>query len=375
MKRIIFTTITGVFLWFGCTTKKPFHVVNANEPAFVPDTAFSGYEDLSNPKFAALKKKYQLDTVFHGETDELKRILLLRNWIKKHIKIDNVGPYPGCGSPECILDEALKGHGFHCGHDMAVQNAIMNAYGYVTRCIGAGEGSPTGVDGFLEGHHGINEIWLNGYHKWFLSDAKYDYHFEKNGIPLSTLEVRESYLKNGAADITLAKGPDRMPTEVYPELGNRRKEHFARVYTWISWEKYNNRYILWPHDSSDIVMYQDDYYKTHTWIRDGKPHWAYNTKYLHLVSDRKAIEWTPNTIASKVIIEGDKVKIKLASNTPNFKSYQVKEISDRQPTDSGWKDVPATSDLELKNNRNEFIFRTMNTAGVTGPEHKVLIER
>jgi len=95
MKRIIFTTITGVFLWFGCTTKKPFHVVNANEPAFVPDTAFSGYEDLSNPKFAALKEKYQLDTVFHGETDELKRILLLRNWIKKHIKIDNVGPYPG----------------------------------------------------------------------------------------------------------------------------------------------------------------------------------------------------------------------------------------------------------------------------------------
>jgi len=370
MKNKLITAIAGTMLLLSCHTKKPFHVASVSNPGFIPDTAFAGYEDLSNPKFVALKEKYQLDTIFHGETDELTRILLLRNWIKKHIAIDNVGPYPGCGSPECILDEALKGHGFHCGHDMVVQNAVMNAYGYVTRCLGAGEGSLKGADGFLEGHHGINEIWLNSHHKWFLSDAKYDYHFEKNGIPLSTLEIRDAYLKNEAADITLVKGPDRVPTETYPELNNRLKKHFARVYTWISWEKYNNRYILWPKDSSDIVMYQDDYYKTHTWIRDGKPHWAYNTKYLHLVSDRSAIEWTPNTISSKVIIEKNKAKIELVSNTPNFKSYQVKELPNKE-----WKDVPASLELALKNEKNEFVFRTENTAGVTGPEHQIIIER
>lgn len=178
-------------LLFSCSTKKPFHLAPVNNPEFIPDTAFSGYENLSSPKFAALKEKYQLDTIFHGETDELKRILLLRNWIRSIIEIDNVGPYPDNGSPESILDEALKGHGFHCGHYMIVQNAVMNAYGYVTRCIGAGEGTPDG----LEGHHGINEIWLNSYHKWFLSDAKYNYHFEKNGVPLSALEIRDAYLK------------------------------------------------------------------------------------------------------------------------------------------------------------------------------------
>ena len=370
MKNILVIAIAGMLLLLTCNTKKPFHLTNLSNAQFIPDTAFSGYEDLSNPKFAALKEKYQLDTIFHGETDELKRILLLRNWIKKHISIDNIGPYPGCGSPECILDEALKGHGFHCGHDMAVQNAIMNAYGYVTRCLGAGEGSPEAVEGFLEGHHGINEIWLNSYHKWFLSDAKYDYHFEKNNIPLSALEIREDYLKNKAAGITLVKGPDRVTTEIYPELNNRHKEHFARVYIWLSWEKYNNRYVNWPNDSSDIVMLKDDYFKTHTWIRDGKPHWAYNTKYLHLVSDRNAIEWSPNTISSKVIIENNKARIELISNTPNFKTYQVRELSNEE-----WKDIPATLEIGLKNDKNEFIFRTMNLAGVTGPEHRVMIER
>lgn len=351
----------------SCNAQKPFHEVKVDNPVFYANTSFKTYEDLSSPKFKALKEKYQLDTIFHGEKDELKRILLLRNWIKEHIKIDNVGPYPGDGSPESILDEALKGHGFHCGHYMLVQNAVMNAYGYVTRCLGAGEGAPNE----LEGHHGINEIWLNSYHKWFLSDAKYNYHFEKNGVPLSALEIRDEYLKNKAVDISLVKGSDRVPTEIYPELNNRTKELFARIYTWLTWDKYNNRYVNWQKkDSAGLVMYQDDYFKSHTWIRDGKPHWAYNTRYLYLVSDRKAIEWTPNTIASKVVIEGSKARIDLNSNTPNLKTYQMKEQSD-----GDWKDVSNDVEIALKKDKKEIAFRIVNIAGVTGPEHKIIIER
>lgn len=370
IRRILKKQLTIIsflaLLLLNCNSKKVFHVRAVINPKSIPNTAFLKYEDLSAPKFEALKNRYQLDTIFHGETDELKRILLLRNWIKKQININNAGPYPGDGSPESILDEALKGHGFHCGHFMVVQNAIMNAYGYVTRCLGAGEGTPD----FLEGHHGINEIWLNTYHKWFLSDAKYDYHFEKDNIPLSALEVRDAYLKNAAADITLVKGPGRIPVAIYPELNNRSKALFARIYTWISWDKYNNRYTCWPNDSSDLVMYGDAYFKSHTWIRDGKPHWAYHTKYLHLTTDREAIEWTPNTISSKVVTEGNKARIELTSITPNLKTYQVKEMPG-----SCWNDVPGIVEMELKNNRNEIIFRTINIAGVTGPEHTIIIDR
>ena|SRR5437868_11156887 len=117
-------------------------------------------------------------------------------------------------------------------------------------------------------------------------------------------------------------------------------------------------------------MYQDAYSKDHVWIRDGKPHWAYNTRYLHWVSERKAIEWTPNTIASKVAIDRNRAKIKLNSNTPNLKTYQMKD----QPN-GDWKDVSNSVEVELKKNKNEMIFHTMNLAGVSGPEHTVIIER
>lgn len=365
MKISSFAIIAIVIISLNCSNK-PFHTVKISNPIFIPNSEFLACEDLSSPKFEALKEKYQLDTVFHGEKNELRKILLLRNWINKVISIDNIGPYPGDGSAESILNEALKGCGFHCGHFSMVQQAIMNAYGYVTRYVRVDDGDT--VDG--EGHHAVNEIWLNTYHKWFVSDAKYNYHFEKKGIPLSALEIREEYLKNKATDITLVKGPDRTPTEFYPELNNRNKELFARIYTWISWSKYNNEYTIWPNDSSNLIMYNDEYFQNHTWLRDGKPHWAYNTVYLDLISDRKEIEWTPNTISAIIKINKNKTWIELNSNTPNLKTYQMKVMPG-----GVWKDVSASLEMKLEKDNNEMIFRTVNLANVTGAEYRVNIRR
>jgi len=361
--------IVITFMVLSACNRLPYHQSAILNPQSFPDTAFVSFEDLSSPKFEALKSKYQLDTIFHGETNELKRILLLRHWIHEKIKIDDYGPYPGNGSVESTLDEALKGHGFHCGYFSAIQNAILNAYGYVTRRLLVDTGVP--VDYMVGGgHHAVNEVWLNSYHKWFLSDAKYDYHFEKGGIPLSALEIRDEYLKNKAADITLVKGPEETPVTGLPEYNIETKEQLARVYTWISWYTFNDQYCGWPNKNADIIMYDDAYFKTHTWLWDGKPHWAYHTEYLHLVSDRNKIEWTPNTISSEVSIGGNKAIIHLTSNTPNFKTYQAKELPGGM-----WENIPDSVEIDLKREKYEMVFRTENLAGVTGPEHKISIEQ
>lgn len=362
MRLFILIKLFLLFLVTGCDEKR-FHQVQTDNPEFAPDTLFTSFEDLRSPKFAALKTRYQLDTVVGTEKAELKRILLLRHWIRSTIPINDPGPHHGNGSAESIIDEGLKGNGFHCGHYMVVQNAVMNAYGYVTRTLGAGPG----VKGGPDGHHGIDEIWLNSYQKWFLSDAKYDAHFEKNGIPLSALEVRAEYLKNKAADITLVKGPGRAITE-FDEEYKKSKEDFALTYAHIEWNKRNDLYTNWPKDSSYLIMYQDEYFRNNPWIWDGKPHWAYNTPHMRLVSDRRAIEWTPNTIASTVSIKGNKAAIALQSSTPNLETYQLKESKD-----ADWKNIPAGITTSLKKDTHALVFRTVNLAGVTGPEHTVII--
>jgi len=360
-KFILIITIGTFFL--ACTNRQ-YYQVDVENPVFIPNTVFLSSEDLKSPKFQHLINKYQLDTVFNGETDEFKRILLLRHWIKSIITINDFGdPYPGDGYAEGILDAALEGQGFHCGHFMTVQNGIMNAYGYVTRTLGAGPG----VEGGPDGHHGINEIWLNTYNKWFLSDAKYDHHFEKDGIPLSALEIRDAYLKNKAEDIILMNGPDRIPIEVDEETGIS-KERFAQTYTWVEWHAYNDMFTAWPDYKTLMLMYEDDYYRNQTWIWDGKPHWAYDTEYLVLEKDRKAIEWTPNTVNSMVNIEGNRAMIILTSNTPNLKEYQILE-----PDSDNWSPVKDTFEVTLENDKHEMLFRIVNHADIAGPEHKIII--
>lgn len=376
MKTIYGLVVVATCLLGSCKDQKPFTVDVSGNVQQKKNTAFSAFEDLTSPKFQALREKYRIDTVFHGEQDEFRRMLLLRNWIRSVIHIaDFEASYPGEGYPEKILDAALKGQGYHCGHYMIVQNAVMNSFGYVTRCLGAGPG----VEGGPDGHHGINEVWSNKFHKWFLSDAKYNHHFEKNGIPLSALEIRNEYLKNKVADLVLVKGPDRTPIDsdyVANEKGvmiAHSKADFAQTYTWIEWESYNDRYTNWPesgHHVSILNMYADDYFKSHKWIWDGKPHWAYGTEFMKLISDRDAIEWTPNTIAGKVTIRGDIARIDLSSETPNLKTYQMRRLPDGE-----WNDVSCSVEIHVTTDRSENVFRAVNLAGVAGPEYRIVISR
>ncbi len=365
--KAFLSIIALVFVLFSCESRQYF-LAEVDNPVYKPNQAFQAPEDLSNPGFSHLIEKYQLDTIFHGETDEFKRILMLRNWIKTVIMINDTGdPYPGGGYAEGILDAALNGQGFHCGHFMVVQNGVLNAYGYVTRCLGAGPGVQ-GQEG-SDGHHGIDEVWSNQYNKWVLSDAKYNHHFEKNGIPLSALEVRDEYLKNKAADVTLAQGPDRKAIEFNEEV-QRSKEQFARTYTWITWHENGDYFSSWPEHSGRIVMYEDDFYRSNIWTRDGKPCWIYeHMEDILLIQDRDVIEWTPNTIEAKVTFKDSKALFLLTSDTPNLKEYQMKE------SPSGdWVRVEKAFPLDLKAKKYELTFRTINLAGVSGPEHKILID-
>jgi len=371
MRSKILFLIVAELLIGSCNSYKPFHQTAVDNPEFIPNTLFIYYNDSSYPRFRTLKERYRLDTIFHGEKDEFKRILLLRHWINKVIPLtpDGVVKYPGEGTAEGILDKALKGYGFHCAYFMIVHSEVMNACGYVARVINADEGElnlPHQI-----AHHGTNEVWSNTYHKWFFSDAMFDCHFEKNGIPLSALEIRDEYLKNKAADVTMFYGPGRQPIDIYPDKNNRSKEIFTRVFTWIAWFRQSDIYSNWDNGISYLIMYEDDYFKTHKWIRvDGKPHWAYGTKYLIISKDSKELYWTPNTITSKVEIFGNKAKIKLNSITPDFKTYQMKEAPD-----SEWNDVSDSLQVMLKKVKNEMVFRTVNMEGVTGAEHKILIEQ
>ena len=337
-----------------------FVVVPVENPRYCGNELFRAFENYYSPRIGELRTRYGLDAIVAGQSDEWKRILLLRHWIKSHIAIDNDNPTQAREDAFAILDAALAGGKFHCTHFSIVQHAVLNSFGYVTRRLGCGPGLKD--DG---GHHGVNEVWVNKFSKWVLIDAKYDAHFEKNGVPLSALEIRDEIWRDGAKSVICVVGPDCEAMRPDPETG--RSETRPDTYRWCSWETDTNRFTTFPaRPTSTLVVLDDEIFRNHTWYRDGKPHWAYNTPYFIKTTRRDWIEWTPNVITSKVTIEGDKARVFLGSCTPNFRSFQKKG------DDGSWRDCDEDVELSLdRRARNRFTFRTINLFDVTGPEHRI----
>jgi len=359
--------LPGISIYLSGQSKPAPHyrIVEADNPVFRGNELFPSQEDLRSDRFPELIQRYQLDAVVAGENNEFKRILLLRNWIKRHIRIENDHPTQTRGDAFGILDAALKGGGFHCGHFMVVQSAVLNAFGYVTRCLGVGPGGTPDAPG---GHHGVNEVWSNDYMKWVLTDAKYDTQFEKNGIPLSALEVRDELLRNNAADVTLVNGPDRIPIDKLEEA-----ETGPGTYRWLSWELQGDRHSNWPKFfSSALVVLDDDYFRGHTWWRAGNTnrHWAYAADYFVPVKHREWIEWTPNVLQVKASIDGSTLQGTITSSTPNLLEYQIRELPN-----GDWRKVDAAFTLSLSGERLEWNLRAVNRAGVAGPLYHLLVER
>jgi hypothetical protein len=347
-----------------------FVIEDVANPRYRNNEIFPAYEDYASPRIWELRKRYHLDELLDGEADEFRRQMLLRNWLKRNIVINNDHPTPTRGDAFGILDAALKGGGFHCAHFMVVQHAVMNAFGYVARSLGVGPGELD--DG---GHHGVNEVWSNSFCKWMLFDAKYDIHFEKDGVPLSALEVCDEYRKNEGADIVRALGPER---KILPPMGGP-DEGRPSTYNWCSWLTNTNSFTSWPNaGSSSLVVLDGEAFRDEVWYRGRKAHWAYDAGYFVPVKQRSWIEWTPNVLSVRTSVRpgpsntgepGWWAECRLRSFTPNFKEYQLKVGN--QP----WHPVEDRVSVPLYRDRVEFRLRSVNLFDVTGPEHLVRIGR
>jgi hypothetical protein len=331
-------------------------VVDTPNPRARINEVFPAYENLRDPRCQQLRTRYRLDRVVDGEADDFRRILLLRQWIKQHIRINNAHPTPAREDAFSILDAALQGGGFHCAHFSLVQQGVYTAFGYVVRRLGAGPGLN---EPGQWGHHGINEVWVDSLCKWVLVDAKYDSHFEKAGLPLSALEVRDELLADGAESVRLAVGPERRL--------QRKPPPGASTYRWISWET-TPRFTDFPNQgSSGLVVYEDAFFRANTWYRDGAPHWAYAADFFLPVRHRGWIEWTPNVVASRVELVGNRAEVMLRSCTPNFATYELR----RERGD--WRACKDRLSLPLSKSGLAVAFRSVNLAGVPGPEHRLEI--
>lgn len=330
-------------------------------PEFREPELFHGFDDFHHPRIARLRREYALPRVLAGERDEFRRLLLLRHWVHTRWPIDNNQTFGG--DAFAILEMARTGAGFHCSHSMTVQHAVLTAMGYVARNLG--------VDRHHEDfgrsiHHGVNEVWSNAHARWVLVDAKYDIHFERDGLPLSALDLHEAVRRDGGRGIIKVRGPERRPV---PMEEPNAPEASVRGYWWVSYYLRPAPFTA-PHWSGNnrVAVYDNEFFRHGTWMRSSTeglvPHWAYRAGAFVRVPNRHELEWTPGVPQLRVRREGQRaLSVELASATPNFQGYETRH-------DGGaWRPLTGeTVRWALHGGENRLGVRTRNLFGVTGPE-------
>ena len=353
----------------GAQSSRPLQIDGADDsilmatvsgPKFATSSLFVGIEDPTHSRAKRLREEYRLDDVVAGEASEFRRMLKLRHWVHSRWHIDNDQNFNGDVFE--ILEKAKAGAGFNCTHAMKVQHAVMTAMGFVARDLGVQCNTEKFPDAF---HHGVNEVWSNEYAKWVLMDGEYDFHFERNGWPLSALEVHEAVRGDGGHGIVKIQGPRRAAVSMdgpgFPFTS-------AVGYWWVAYHVRQNTFTQTSGNESRLVVFDSEAFRQTTWLRKRgdnvlRKHWAYDAKAFIPTHERQQIEWTPGVpeLRARQTASGQ-LQVGVRSDTPNLQST-------RSRIDGGeWRalnDGHLTWKLQDGENRLEVC--TRNVLDVEGP--------
>jgi len=234
------------------------------------------WESANRPDLVVLKEKLNLENV--------EDFLELKDLVHKSLPFGNNPKIDASSDAITMLDAAVDGGEFYCSHYSKFLMDAATAIGMKARKIIIDTKHGLNDE---EMHHSIDEIWSPKHKKWVVVDAMGDIHFEKDGIPLSALEVRTEYLKNGARDIegVIGKNKERIKYN-----GTEKGFHTPSNYFWIGVYTDNGKNML----SSPVLLFVDEFNKNDKWYRGGvnkgepSEHPMYQGQFVR-VEDKKVI--------------------------------------------------------------------------------------
>lgn len=333
------------------------------------------YDGPGNPQLRKLRVKYGLDKVIKPGKTELEKMQLLNAWAQGRFKKFGQPTLPTHNALE-ILEEIERGGSFYCAHFAALLLSAANSLGFVSRGLQV-KAMPavTGIE------HTICEIWSNQFRKWVEMDPTHSIYFVSKkapGLPLCVLEIRQELFKNGGKDLIFVFGAQKkkyylkdLPfyhppnnTQVgFSKMGLAKHANmiFAGSNRWLTDHVDAHPYMIFKggsvklnNDKDGSFMLVDKYNKKIKWHKKEK------------IKDSKEACWTLGEAHIGIVpLKKNLVKVKLATQTPNFESFLVK-------FDNGvWKRTGAGFTWKLKPGLNRFTATTKNKFGVTGPENYI----
>lgn len=184
-----------------------FEVIRADLPAFAGDFTQMDYSDPLAPRAVQLREEYRLDDVVADQETEFGQLLALKRWVRSRWNHGWSRSFATVKDALDVLHEADRGEKFNCGFYNRVFVECARALGIVARGVGIDIDACSFPRGHSTGNvgHSVPEVWSNDHRKWVIMDPDLNVHYERDGVPLSALEIHDAWLAHEADQVAMVQ--------------------------------------------------------------------------------------------------------------------------------------------------------------------------
>ncbi|MEK7269428.1 MAG: hypothetical protein AAB215_00650 [Planctomycetota bacterium] len=339
-----------------------FSVLSARNPDVRPLKHVFVFENFLHPEVLRLRRRFRLDRLVapFAREGEFARQRALRHWVSSAW----TSGLPSVRAParvhtlhagEMFRHASTRGCQYFCTYKAYAMVEFAAALGWNARLVSAGG-------------HMMSELWSNERGKWVFFDSLFNLHVEKEGLPLSCLEIQREYRKNGGRDVEYRWGRRRT---LLPADGHEFVHLLPAQFAWfVVWT--NANFFDEPNEKGQAfsrLLFRDRHNRRLRWTDASGEGDRYATlPSTRETSDPADIDFPLNVAEILLAAAPGGVRLGLETRTPGLKRLLVR-------VDGGpWRVFDAGGTIPLKQGRTAIRARSENQAGVRGPESEVVIE-
>lgn len=333
------------------------------------------YQDMTDLRVRKLADRAGLDDMIRESKSELELVRRISDWANTRFGHMIPLPYSTWDANE-ILDRVERGDTFFCTFKAVLFVQLCNAAG-LTACV-------LGINRKDADAHTVAEVYVNELRKWVLVDPWLNCWYERDGIPLSPLEMHDSISRPGG--IVLSFGPHGRGLEYWDvRAGKTDAVAHANACVPIADDPskglleyyYDIRIVMrndhTVHPQTDQNVYVDGFMVPRN-TRGGE-WWGPQLKWADDLTppqvtcwnawDPDDFQWPLNEVAvnlakKSLLGEPDVLEARFSTLTPSFARYRLEIDGAEVPLDG---DVYA---WRLKKGRNSLRIAAVNAAGRAG---------
>jgi hypothetical protein len=319
-----------------------------------------GYQPYDEPRLHELRSKYNLDQLIADAPTEFEKVKRLQSWCRSQFRRRDYQPTMPNFDVLLILDRNLRNDS-----DKAIKAEDYDPCHFFPMFL-CQAGTSLGFNFRLlsSSNHGSTEFWSNQFGKWVYLDAEYNHHLERNGVPLSAVEVVDASFTD-ASDIRIVRGRQTADPEVALAHLHRHKLEVSDVLPWFKQgfqlvdlrnDWMTNHYFPGHPARSDFnsLVYHDP---------RANPPRMFDKRLRPVTCYKDDLLWTLNQveIQAHALSEDGILHLGFRTVTPNFAHFEVEgngteKFTTEQPT-FAWR---------LRDGENRLAIRTQNQFGMAG---------